>query len=111
MGGAVGGALAIFVLYRGVGPARYQFRKALQTGRTEVKRLANIGVPSGLEEVQFMLAFLVYTRLVSGFGTAAMAALATSMAMLRRQARHPLAAVVARKPEIAALAAAGELPL
>ena len=73
-GGAVGGMLAIFVLYRGVGPARYEFRKALQTGRTEVKRLANLGVPAGLEEVQFMLAFLVYTRLVSGLGTAAIAA-------------------------------------
>ena len=73
-GGAVGGALAVFVLYRGVGPARYQFRKALQTGRTEVKRLANLGIPAGLEEVQFMLAFLVYTRLVSGLGTAAIAA-------------------------------------
>ena len=44
------------------------------TGWAEVKRLSNVGVPAGLEEVQFMLAFLVYTRLVSGLGTAAIAA-------------------------------------
>ena len=73
-GGAVGGTLAIFVLHHGVGPARYEFRKAFQTGWSEVRRLSNIGIPAGLEEVQFMLAFLVYTRFVSGLGTAAIAA-------------------------------------
>ncbi len=73
-GGAVGGGLAIIILVRGIGPVRYRLKSALVTGWAEVRRLSNIGVPSGLEEVQFMLAFLVYTRLVSGLGTAAIAA-------------------------------------
>jgi putative MATE family efflux protein len=74
VGGAVGGTLAIVVLVRGIGPVRYRLKSALVTGWAEVKRLSNIGVPAGLEEVQFMLAFLVYTRMVSGLGTAAIAA-------------------------------------
>ncbi len=74
VGGAVGGTLAIIVLVRGIGPARYRLKSALVTGWTEFRRLSNVGVPAGLEEVQFMLAFLVYTRLVSGLGTAAIAA-------------------------------------
>ena len=74
VGGAVGGGLAIIILVRGIGPVRYRLKSALVTGWAEVRRLSNIGVPAGLEEVQFMLAFLVYTRLVSGLGTAAIAA-------------------------------------
>lgn len=73
-GGAVGGSLAVVVLVRGIGPAKYNPREALATGNAEAKRLANIGVPAGLEEVQFMMAFLVYTRIISGLGTAAIAA-------------------------------------
>ncbi len=73
-GGAVGGALAIAVLAFGIGPARYEFGKAFVTGRNDARRLANIGFPASLEEVQFMVAFLVYTRIVTGFGTASLAA-------------------------------------
>jgi putative MATE family efflux protein len=73
-GSIVGGVLAIGVLMRGIGPVRYRFSQALAGRREEATRLLNIGLPVGLEEVQFMLAFIVYTRIVSGLGTTALAA-------------------------------------
>ena len=81
-GSAVGGLLALAVLMRGVGPVRYRVSETLVTGRAVWKRLMNIGLPSGLEEVQFMVAFLVYTRIVSGLGTAALAAHTIALRML-----------------------------
>lgn len=73
-GSAVGGVLALSVLVLGVGPVNYPIKRVFATGWAETRRLANIGVPAGLEEVQFMLAFLVYTRVVTGLGTASLAA-------------------------------------
>jgi len=73
-GGAAGGLLAVVALGYGVGPARLRLDQALVTGRAELRRLANVGVPATLEEFQFMVAFLVYTRIVSGISTAAIAA-------------------------------------
>jgi putative MATE family efflux protein len=73
-GGTVGGLLALAVLLSGAGPITYHIGRAFETGRAELRRLMNVGVPTGLEEVQFMLAFIVYTRVVSGLGTTAVAA-------------------------------------
>jgi putative MATE family efflux protein len=73
-GGAVGGVLALAVLVSGIGPIRYRLDHALVTGRDEVRRLLNIGLPSGLEEVQFMAAFILYSRIVYSLGTTAVAA-------------------------------------
>ena len=73
-GSAIGGLLAAVVLLFGVGPMRYRPTRALRTGRAEWDRLANIGVPVGLEEVQFMAAFIVYSRVVTGLGSTAQAA-------------------------------------
>jgi putative MATE family efflux protein len=73
-GGAIGGLLALAVLVAGFGPVRYRLGHAFETGRAEFARLINVGLPSGLEEIQFMLAFLVYSRIVTGLGSAAIAA-------------------------------------
>ncbi|MEX1254863.1 MAG: MATE family efflux transporter [Dehalococcoidia bacterium] len=73
-GGTVGGLLALVVLVSGFGPVTYRVNRAFVTGRAELKRLMNLGVPTGLEEVQFMLAFIVYSRVVTGLGTTAVAA-------------------------------------
>ena len=73
-GGMTGGVLAMAVLLTGIGPIRYQVAHALVTGREEVRRLLNVGLPSGLEEVQFMAAFILYSRIVYGLGTTAVAA-------------------------------------
>ena len=73
-GGAVGGLLALALLVSSIGPVRYRLDRIFETGRAEFRRLMNIGLPSGLEEVQFMLAFLVYSRIVTGLGSTAIAA-------------------------------------
>lgn len=73
-GGMTGGVLALVVLMTGVGPIRYHAGHAFVTGRNEVRRLLNVGLPSGLEEVQFMAAFILYSRIVYSLGTAAVAA-------------------------------------
>lgn len=73
-GGMTGGVLAMAVLVTGIGPIRYHVEHALVTGREEVRRLLNVGLPSGLEEVQFMAAFILYSRIVYGLGTTAVAA-------------------------------------
>jgi putative MATE family efflux protein len=73
-GGIAGGVMAFGVLVSGAGPIKYDVTKAFVTGREEGRRLANIGVPSGLEELQFMAAFIVYSRIVYGLGTTAAAA-------------------------------------
>ena len=72
-GGIAGGVLAMGVLVSGYGPIKYHFSRAFETGREEIRRLANVGVPSGLEEMQFMAAFIVYSRIVTGLGTTAIA--------------------------------------
>jgi putative MATE family efflux protein len=73
-GSAIGGALAMAVLLGGFGPVRYRLDRAFVTGRDEVRRLLNIGLPSGLEEMQFMAAFIAYSRVITGLGTTATAA-------------------------------------
>ena len=73
-GSAMGGLLALAVLMAGFGPVRYRLGRALVTGKEEARRLLNIGLPSGLEEIQFMAAFIAYSRIVTGLGTAAVAA-------------------------------------
>ena len=73
-GSAIGGALAFGALVFGVGPMRYRPWRALRTGRAELNRLTNIGLPTALEELQFMAAFIVYSRVVTGLGETAQAA-------------------------------------
>jgi MATE family multidrug resistance protein len=72
-GATVGGVLAFAVLTSGFGPIRYELGRAFDTGREEIRRLTNIGLPSGLEEMQFMAAFIAYSRVVTGLGTTAVA--------------------------------------
>lgn len=80
--GFVGGVLALAVLIRGYGPLRFQPLQAHRFGGRAIKRLLNIGIPVGLEELQFMLAFLVYSRIITGLGTAAAAAHTISLRAL-----------------------------
>jgi Na+-driven multidrug efflux pump len=48
--------------------------RLLRVSRDSFGRLAHIGLPVGLEEAQFMLAFLVYTRIIARLGTDQLAA-------------------------------------
>jgi len=44
-------------------------------------RILNVGVPAGLEQAQFNVAFMIYTRIVASLGTTALAAHGVTLAM------------------------------
>ena len=77
--GIVGAFVAVGVLVKGYGPILFRPLHALRFGRTEARRLLNIAIPVGLEELQFNLAFLFYSRLITAYGTAATAAYTISL--------------------------------
>jgi putative MATE family efflux protein len=68
------GLLAVGLLVSGAAPLRLDLRQIWHTNRESFARLRRVGLPVGLEEAQFMLAFLVYTRVVSSLGTDQLAA-------------------------------------
>jgi putative MATE family efflux protein len=69
-----GGMLALVVAASGYAPVAWDPRRAFGMSAEALRRLVRIGVPVGLEEAQFMLAFLVYTRIVATLGTDQLAA-------------------------------------
>jgi putative MATE family efflux protein len=72
--GVSSGVVALGLLISGVAPVRLNLARLLETNRESFVRLARIGLPVGLEEGQFMLAFLAYTRIVATLGTEQLAA-------------------------------------
>jgi putative MATE family efflux protein len=72
--GIVGAVVAVGVLIKGYGPILYNPVHAAHFGWNEARRLLNVATPVGLEELQFNLAFLFYSRLITGYGTAAASA-------------------------------------
>jgi putative MATE family efflux protein len=72
--GTAGGVLALALALSGLAPVRMDLARILRIDRAAFGRLLRIGLPVGLEEAQFMLAFLVYTGIVATLGTAQLAA-------------------------------------
>jgi putative MATE family efflux protein len=72
--GCTGGVLALLLAASGAAPVRMDVRRLLDVTRESFGRLLHIGLPVGLEEAQFMLAFLVYTRIIANLGTDQLAA-------------------------------------
>jgi putative MATE family efflux protein len=72
--GTVGGLLALGLAASGAAPVRMNVARLLHLQRDGFRRLFRIGLPVGLEEAQFMLAFLVYTRIIARLGTDQLAA-------------------------------------
>jgi putative MATE family efflux protein len=77
--GVTGAIVSVGVLIKGYGPILFRPLRAFHFGWSEGRRLLNIAVPVSLEELQFNLAFLVYSRLITGYGTAAAAAHAIAL--------------------------------
>ncbi len=57
-------------------PARFF---ALHPG--DARRVLNIGVPAGVEQAQFNVAFMIYTRIIASLGTTALAAHGVTLAI------------------------------
>jgi putative MATE family efflux protein len=72
--GITGGALALILAASGAAPVRMNVATLFRFDRGALVRLLRVGLPVGLEEAQFMLAFLVYTRIVARLGTDQLAA-------------------------------------
>jgi putative MATE family efflux protein len=72
--GIGGGLLALAAVVLGIGPAHLDLAHLFDVDRASFDRLLHIGLPVGLEEAQFMLAFLAYTRIVATLGTDQLAA-------------------------------------
>jgi putative MATE family efflux protein len=72
--GTTGGVLALVLAASGAAPVRMNIARLTHVSRESFGRLSRIGLPVGLEEAQFMLAFLVYTRIVATLGTDQLAA-------------------------------------
>lgn len=45
------------------------------------RRILNVGVPAGLEQAQFNIAFMIYTRIIASLGTTALAAHGVTLAI------------------------------
>jgi MATE family, multidrug efflux pump len=82
VGGSAGGALALALAASGLAPVRMNLARLLAIDRDSIARLLRIGLPVGLEEAQFMLAFLAYTRIVARLGTDQLAAHALALRSL-----------------------------
>jgi len=72
--GISGAALVLVALAGGRGGLRLESVAALRPDVGEMKRILNVGLPAGIENLQFNLAFLVYTRIIASLGSAALAA-------------------------------------
>jgi len=72
--GTTGGVLALILAASGAAPVRMNTARIFRVSRDSFGRLFHIGLPVGLEEAQFMLAFLVYTRIIAHLGTDQLAA-------------------------------------
>lgn len=60
---------------------RWSPASALTFDRVEAGRILNVGVPAGLEQGQFMFAFMIYTRIIATLGTTALAAHGVTLAI------------------------------
>jgi putative MATE family efflux protein len=80
--GMTGGVLALWLAASGLAPVRLQMRRLFSLQREAFARLLRVGLPVGLEEAQFMLAFLVYTRIIATLGTEQLAAHSLAMRSL-----------------------------
>ena len=77
----VGALLVLTVLASGTRVVRWSPWQAAQVSGREAARILNVGVPSGLEQLQFNIAFMLYTRIIASLGTTALAAHGVTLAI------------------------------
>jgi len=70
---AAGGVAALVILLRGRAGLRVE-RQNLSVDWPAIRRVLNVGLPAGGEQLALRLGMVLFTRLISGLGTAAYAA-------------------------------------
>jgi putative MATE family efflux protein len=63
-----GGLVVLVLLARGFGGLRWRPWRSLAWDGQEASRILQVGLPSGVEQIQFQFAFSIYTRIISGLG-------------------------------------------
>src|SRR4030095_13233430 len=77
----IGATLVLTVLASGTRIIHWYPREALLFDSAEASRVLNVGVPAGLEQMQFNIAFMTYTRIIASLGTTALAAHGVALAI------------------------------
>jgi len=77
----IGAALVLLVLASGTRVIHWRPWEALQFDPVEARRVLNVGLPAGAEQIQFNIAFMIYTRIIASLGTAALAAHGVTLAI------------------------------
>jgi putative MATE family efflux protein len=77
----IGGTLVLTMLASGTRIIHWYPREALLFDSAEASRVLNVGVPAGLEQMQFNIAFMTYTRIIASLGTTALAAHGVALAI------------------------------
>jgi MATE family, multidrug efflux pump len=77
----IGGTLMLAVLASGTRVIHWYPWEALRFEPNEARRMVNIGAPAGIEQLQFNLAFMTYTRIIASLGTTALAAHGVTLAI------------------------------
>jgi putative MATE family efflux protein len=77
----IGGAIVIAVLASGTRIIHWHPWEAFKFDANDARRVLNVGVPAGLEQFQFNIAFMTYTRIIASLGTTALAAHGVTLAI------------------------------
>jgi MATE family, multidrug efflux pump len=77
----IGGTLMLAVLASGTRVIHWRPWEAPRFDSAEASRMVNIGAPAGIEQLQFNLAFMTYTRIIASLGTTALAAHGVTLAI------------------------------
>ena len=77
----VGALLILTILSVRTEPLHWNIRRALDLDPKDARRVLNVGVPSGVEQAQFNIAFMLYTRIIASLGTIALAAHGVTLAL------------------------------
>jgi len=77
----IGGTTVMLVLASGTRIIHWHPWEALKFDPADARRSLNVGVPAGVEQVQFNIAFMIYTRIIASLGTTALAAHGVTLAI------------------------------
>lgn len=77
----IGAVLVLGVLASGTRVVHWFPWEAAKFDLTEARRMLNVGVPAGVEQAQFNVAFMLYTRIIASLGTTALAAHGVTLAI------------------------------
>jgi putative MATE family efflux protein len=77
----IGAVLILVILSVRTKPLHWSARHALEGDQHDAGRVLNVGLPAGVEQAQFNVAFMIYTRIIASLGTTALAAHGVTLAL------------------------------